>query len=44
MPEHHSSLREAPNVLRQLPGGLVTLNLANSNPTMRVRYLDLRER
>jgi hypothetical protein len=32
------------NVLRQLPGGFVSLNLATLSPAMRVRYLDLCER
>jgi len=35
--------RLPPNGLRQLPGGFVSLNIATPNPTMRVRYLDLRE-
>jgi hypothetical protein len=37
-----SAASVSPNVLRQLPGGFVALNLATPNPTMRVRDLDLR--
>jgi len=34
--------RVGPNVLRQLPGGFVSLTVATSGPTTRVRDLDLR--
>jgi len=33
---------QRPIVLRHLPGGFVSLNVATPNPTKRVRYLDLR--